>query len=98
MNYLRGVTGSNHEKLLAGTGENDKNGPGQTDAYPRFQTVALRCKTSALTLFSDIVLKHPVTLIYHLFHIYFRLKCNLLSSHPSSSLHVSELSTLPGRE
>jgi hypothetical protein len=25
----------------------------------------------------------------HLFHIYLHLKCNLLSSHPSSSLHVS---------
>jgi hypothetical protein len=25
---------------------------------------------------------------WSLFHIYFRLKCNLLSSHPTSSLHV----------
>jgi hypothetical protein len=32
---------------------------------------------------------HPVVLIYHLFHISFRLKCILLSSHPSSMLHVS---------
>jgi hypothetical protein len=23
-----------------------------------------------------IVFKHPVALIYHLFHMYFRLKCN----------------------
>jgi hypothetical protein len=30
--------------------------------------------------FPNIVFKHPVALIYHLFHIYFRLKCNLLSS------------------
>jgi hypothetical protein len=30
--------------------------------------------------FSNIVFKHPVALIYHLFHvIYFRLQCNLLS-------------------
>jgi hypothetical protein len=34
---------------------------------------------------SNIVFKHPVALIYHLFHIYFHLKCNLLSSHPSST-------------
>jgi hypothetical protein len=39
--------------------------------------------------FPNIVFKHSVALIYHLFHIYFRLKCNLLSSHPSSTLHVS---------
>jgi hypothetical protein len=28
--------------------------------------------------FSNIVFKHPAALIYHLLHIYFRLKCNLL--------------------
>jgi hypothetical protein len=36
----------------------------------------------------NIVFKHPVALIYHLFHIYFHLKCNLLSSHPSPTLHI----------
>jgi hypothetical protein len=41
--------------------------------------------------FPNIVLKHPVALIYHLFHIYFRLMCILLSSHPSSTLHVSAI-------
>jgi hypothetical protein len=35
----------------------------------------------------NIVFKYPVALIYHLFHIYFRLKFNLLSSHPFP--HVS---------
>jgi hypothetical protein len=39
--------------------------------------------------FPNIVFKHPVALIYYLFHIYFRLTCILLSSHPSSTLHVS---------
>jgi hypothetical protein len=34
-----------------------------------------------------LYLKHPVALIYHLFHVYFHLKCNLLSSHASST-HV----------
>jgi hypothetical protein len=38
---------------------------------------------------TGIVFKHPVALIYHLIHIYFRLKCNLLYSHPSSTLHGS---------
>jgi hypothetical protein len=28
--------------------------------------------------FPNIVFKHPVELIYHLFHIYFRLKCNFI--------------------
>jgi hypothetical protein len=37
----------------------------------------------------NIVFKHLVALMYHVFHIYFCLKCNLLSSHPSSTLHVS---------
>jgi hypothetical protein len=37
----------------------------------------------------NILFKYPVALIHHLFHIYFRLKCNLLSSHPSSTLHGS---------
>jgi hypothetical protein len=36
-----------------------------------------------------IMFKPPVALIYHLFHIYFRLKYNLLHSHPSSTLHGS---------
>jgi hypothetical protein len=39
--------------------------------------------------FPNIVFKHPVTLICHLFHIYFRLKYILLYSQPSSTLHVS---------
>jgi hypothetical protein len=39
--------------------------------------------------FLNIVFKHPGALIYNLFHIHFRLKCNLLSSHSSSTLHVS---------
>jgi hypothetical protein len=39
--------------------------------------------------FPNIVFKHSVALIYHLFHIYFPPKCNSLSSHPSSILHVS---------
>jgi hypothetical protein len=39
--------------------------------------------------FPKIVFKHPVALIDHLFHIYFRLKRNLVSCHPSSTLHVS---------
>jgi hypothetical protein len=39
--------------------------------------------------FPNIEFKHPVALIYNLFHIYFRLKCSLLCSHPSSTLHVS---------
>jgi hypothetical protein len=37
--------------------------------------------------FPNIVLKHPVALIYHLFHKKFRLKYDLLYSHPSSTLH-----------
>jgi hypothetical protein len=37
----------------------------------------------------NIVFKHPVALIYHIFYIYFRLKCNLLCSHPYSTLHDS---------
>jgi hypothetical protein len=32
----------------------------------------------------NIVFKHPVALIYHLFHAYFRLQCSLLSSHISA--------------
>jgi hypothetical protein len=39
--------------------------------------------------FSNIVFKHPIAWIYHLFHVYFRLKRNLLSSHPSCTPHVS---------
>jgi hypothetical protein len=39
--------------------------------------------------FPNIVFKHHFALTYHLFHIYFRLKCNLLSNHPSSTLHGS---------
>jgi hypothetical protein len=38
--------------------------------------------------FPNTVFKHPVVLIYHLFYIYFCFKCNLLSSHPSSTLHI----------
>jgi hypothetical protein len=38
---------------------------------------------------SNIIFKHPVVVIYHLFHTYFRLKCNLLYSHFSTSLHRS---------
>jgi hypothetical protein len=45
--------------------------------------------TSWLTLQLNILFKHPVSWIYHLFNIYFPLKCNLLSSRPSSTLHVS---------
>jgi hypothetical protein len=41
--------------------------------------------------FPNIVFKHPVALKYHLFRIYFRLKCNLLTSRPSSTVHVSAL-------
>jgi hypothetical protein len=37
--------------------------------------------------FASIVFKHPVGLMCNLFHIYFRLKCNLLYSRPSSTLH-----------
>jgi hypothetical protein len=36
---------------------------------------------------SQVVLS--TALIPHLIHIYFRLECDLLSNHPSSSLHVS---------
>jgi hypothetical protein len=39
--------------------------------------------------FPNIVFKHPVALIYHLFHINFRLKYKVLNSHPSSTLHGS---------
>jgi hypothetical protein len=39
--------------------------------------------------FPTTVFKHFVALIYHLLHIYFRLKCNLVSSHPSSTSYVS---------
>jgi hypothetical protein len=39
--------------------------------------------------FPNIVFNSPVALTHNLFHIYFRLKCNLLSSRPSSTLHVS---------
>jgi hypothetical protein len=39
--------------------------------------------------FPNVVFKNPVALIYDLFHINFRLKCNLLSSHPFFKLHVS---------
>jgi hypothetical protein len=39
--------------------------------------------------FLNIVFKQPVALIYPLFHIYFSLKCNFLSSPPSSTLYVS---------
>jgi hypothetical protein len=39
--------------------------------------------------FPNIVFKDPVALIYHLFHIYFRLKYNLLYSNPSSTLRGS---------
>jgi hypothetical protein len=38
---------------------------------------------------ANIVFKHPVALVSHLFYIYFSLKLNLLSSHPSSKLHDS---------
>jgi hypothetical protein len=36
--------------------------------------------------FPNVVFKHPVALIYH---IYFRLNSNVLHSHPSSTLHGS---------
>jgi hypothetical protein len=36
-----------------------------------------------------VVFEHPVALIYNSFHIYFRLKCNLLFNDPSTSLYVS---------
>jgi hypothetical protein len=39
--------------------------------------------------FLNIVYKLTFALICHLFHIYFRLKRNLLSSRPSSTLYVS---------
>jgi hypothetical protein len=39
--------------------------------------------------FPNNLFKNPVALIYHLFHIYFRLKYNLLSSHRSSTVHCS---------
>jgi hypothetical protein len=39
--------------------------------------------------FPNIAFMHLVALIHHLFHIYFRFKCNLLSSHLSSILNVS---------
>jgi hypothetical protein len=39
--------------------------------------------------FPNILYKYPAALICHLFHTYFNLKCNLLSGHPSSTLHVS---------
>jgi hypothetical protein len=39
--------------------------------------------------FPNILFKHPLALIYHLFHIYFSLKCSSLPSHPSATLHVS---------
>jgi hypothetical protein len=39
--------------------------------------------------FPNFVFKNPLVLVYHLFHIYLRLKCNLLYSHPSFTLHVS---------
>jgi hypothetical protein len=38
--------------------------------------------------FPNTVFKHPVALIYHLFYRYCHLKSDLLSSHPSSTLHV----------
>jgi hypothetical protein len=46
--------------------------------------------------FPNNVFNHPIALIYHLFHIFiyiisFRFKCNLLSSHPTSTLHVSDV-------
>jgi hypothetical protein len=46
-------------------------------------------KNGCTQCFPHIVFKHPVALIHNLFHIYFRLQCNLLSSQPSSALHVS---------
>jgi hypothetical protein len=42
--------------------------------------------------FPNILFKHPVALIYHLFHIYFLLKYNLLVYiQPSSTLYVSDI-------
>jgi hypothetical protein len=41
--------------------------------------------------FPNIVFEQPVALTCHLFHISFRLKCNLLYSHPSSTLHGSDI-------
>jgi hypothetical protein len=39
--------------------------------------------------FANIVFKHPVELVYNLFHIYFSRICNILPSHTASTLHVS---------
>jgi hypothetical protein len=44
----------------------------------------------------NIVFKHPVALINHLYHIYFRIKSNLSSSHPSSTLHGSAVYSSSG--
>jgi hypothetical protein len=60
----------------------------ETIQAPQFKLARNNGCTQCLP-FPNIVFKHPVAFIYHLFHIYFRLRCSLLSSHPSSSLHVS---------
>jgi hypothetical protein len=57
----------------------------------KFEQVTAKKNSSRvpnLKKLESIVFKHPVALIYYLFHIYFLLQCNLLSSHSSSSLHV----------
>jgi hypothetical protein len=45
-------------------------------------------KVKPVYIVANIVFRYPVALIY-IFYTYFRLKCNVLYSHPSSSLHVS---------
>jgi hypothetical protein len=39
--------------------------------------------------FPDIVFRHPVAIIYHLFHIHFRLKYNLLVNLPYYMIGLS---------
>jgi hypothetical protein len=48
-----------------------------------------RRRTDARNVYYSFVFKHPVALVYRLFHIYLSLKCNLLYSHPSSTFHGS---------
>jgi hypothetical protein len=46
----------------------------------RNQSYSYSASEGMYTMFSfpNIVFKHPVALTYHLIHIYFRLKCNVL--------------------
>jgi hypothetical protein len=58
----------------------------ETILSPQFK---LSQENGCTQCFLNIEFKHPVALIYNLLHIYFRLKCNVLLSHPSSTLHGS---------